>query len=264
MEIRLAHPPRLLLKPSIVCAVFIVCSCTLKTNSEHTPDTDFSRLEAVVTSVDGALDSLSPNAYMGDCPLAFEQSCERSTQILHFNGCQPLQGHHYFGQVRLAYEDGNCALDINEQVLRTHSLSIEDSHGGELKTEGGIKLTRREVSRWELVIEGVKKSLNNRGKQLTSVSVQSNQPVEITGSLERSLRVLNGGVVAALDNNNKNTSAYRFKDLRYVANCCHPVRGIVEILNSDGTRARAEFKGCGEGTFVSRQKKTPFLLTYCE
>jgi hypothetical protein len=265
----------------LLCAVFFLSSCTVTKENDGSIDQDLALFEAAITSVDGALDSLSPSPFMNDCPLTINQECRssgnNSGQTLNYNGCEPLAGLHYFGQVRLAFEGSNCALDIGETVLRTHTLSVQNLRGGAIQTTtnratnyreqtvgGGTALTRTSVSNWSLEIGGVNKVFKRNNAQITSISVQTTEPVEITGMLERRLRMVNGGVVIAYDNLNQTSALYRFHNLHYEARCCHPVRGSVKIAKLDGTHAEVEFHGCGQGTMVRGIKQTAVTLTYCE
>ncbi len=270
-------PTRPRRKALLLSAMFVLSSCTVTKENNVLVDRDLALFEAAMTTVDSALDSLSPNPHMNNCPLAINQECRSASQVLYYNGCEPLSGLHYFGQVRLAFEGGNCALDIGETVLRTHTLRVQSLRGGAVQTTtdhamnyrdktvgGGIVLTRKAVSNWSLEIGGVNKTLKRNNVAVTSIAVQTDEPVEISGMLERRLRMVNNGVVVAYDNINQTSASYRFHNLRYEARCCHPVRGSVEIANLDGSHSEVEFHGCGQGTMVRGIKQTPVTLSYCE
>jgi hypothetical protein len=223
---------------------------------------------------------LGQKAYAAACARAFFSSCDSGIKSAIYNACE-ISGTAYSitGQVSLTYSNASCALaNDGDYVNRTFDLDISGPRGGVVSHSsanasdyrgtsygGGGQLTKTS-SGWEIDVLGRHSAMTFRNRNLYNVSVRTLSPINITGSLSRTARVVSGGQLEVNHNLAEFTAVFTPTDLAWNGSCCHPVSGSIAV-NYSGSKtgsATVTFNGCGSASIDEDGQQRTIEFSYCE
>jgi hypothetical protein len=224
---------------------------------------------------------LLEKAYASGCQRAVFQSCMSSSKQATYSQCEvPGTSFQLNGSVQLSYSDAACGLSsTGNTVTRTYNTTYSGPRGGQLtfssalqsdykgnSYSGGGRITRT-AGGWNIDVLGKHKSFQWRGNTLYSVSMRTLAPHQITGSLSRSSRVLDGGTLEVNHNIAQFTVLVQPQNVQWTNSCCHPVSGSLN-LNFSGSKtgtATLNFSSqCGLASLVESGQTKEIQLSYCE
>jgi hypothetical protein len=220
-------------------------------------------------------------AYADDCTRAINAACVSGDKSATFNACDvPGTRRTFSGSVDLKFSDPACSMAVNgNTVTRTYGLSMIGARDGvyTLKSDtetdylgasygGGGRLTKT-VAGWDMDILGRHASFSRNSHELINISVRTLSPVSISGGLNRSSRVVNGGSIQVNHNLAGFTAVFSPSNLAWSANCCHPVSGTLNVVYSGSKTGNATvtFNGCGTANVANAGgASSAIALSYCE
>jgi hypothetical protein len=163
-------------------------------------------------------------------------------------------------------------------VTRTYNLEISGPRGGKINHSsdnrsdyrgtsygGGGRLVKTAAG-WDLSVLGRNSVLSFRGKNIFDVSVRTITPMNITGSLSRAGRVVNGGQLEVNHNLAGFTSVITPTNLQWSNTCCHPISGSLAVTYSGSKTGSAtvSFHGCGSASVNQGGQTSVIQMSYCE
>jgi hypothetical protein len=216
-------------------------------------------------------DQILPKAYAASCLRAFDQSCNAGSKVFSTASCDLPRGFKFSGRVQMAYNNVSCSMSsTGDQVTRTYDYDISGPYGGAVlavtSDGGGGRLTKT-AGGWTAEVLGQHKVLTWRGQQILNLNISTPQPLEITGSLNRSARVVNSGSFQVVHNLAGFTALYEPHNLAYTNACCHPVSGSLDVSYSGSITGGGTitFNSCGSATLVrDNGAEQEIALNYCE
>lgn len=288
---------------SLIAVSLLACNKKAATESDdNSVDSVTAMAESAVTMVSGMADEQSNSsfamlprsespllinlllqqAYASNCQRAVLASCNNGVRSESYDDCAIAGTQASLdGQITLTYSSSVCSMITDgDTVTRSYEMQINGPRGGVLTSSsaqkadyrgasytygGGGRLTKT-ASGFDLEVLGKHNSLNYRGLELFNVSVRTISPIAITGGLNRSQRVANGGSLEINHNKAGYTALWSFSDVRWSNTCCHPVSGNVNIVFS-GTKtgqATLTFDGCGSGHVTQDGQSQQVGFSYCE
>lgn len=228
-----------------------------------------------------AKNEIWPEAWAAACGRAVSSSCNAGTKEEIYNNCSlPFSFLTMNGLVTLAYSNSSCDMsNPGDSVERTFEVDIYGLLGGNLNITsanhidyrgntigGGGRLTKIGGSSWEIEVLGKRKRFVRRGRELMDVSVRTLAPLNVTGSLSRVSRVVDGGAFEVIHNKAQFTATYQPSNLAWSNACCHPVSGTLNV-NYSGSIAGSgsiTFNGCGSATLTKDGLSRDVSFNYCE
>jgi|GEM_PF-752348 len=214
------------------------------------------------------------------CYRASLSSCLAGLKSAEYNQCSVLGTLRSMnGSVQLTYSNSGCTmLQAGDSVSRTYNVAISGSRGGVVSltsaekadyrgtSYGGGGSIQKTLTGFQLNILGRHSSFQRNGKTLSDVSVRTLQPVEVTGSLNRDNRVINGGQLEVNHNLKGFTSLLVANNVQWNSQCCHPIAGEMSITYSGSKTGTATvtFNGCGTATLNQDGQQQSIALSYCE
>jgi len=214
------------------------------------------------------------------CGRAIFAGCSSGVREATYNSCQPGGSRATLnGFVRLSYSQAGCTLaTTGDSVVRSYQMNFTGPHGGVATVTsavssdyqgqsygGGGRLTKTALGHSAEIL-GKHISVSVGSRALYNVSVHTTSPVGITGSLGRSNRLVDGGLLEVNHNLRGFTASIQPHGLQWVSGCCYPVSGSLEIQYS-GSRtgsATITFNGCGSAQRVANGAERDLNLNYCE
>lgn len=217
------------------------------------------------------------------CQRLVTQPCSNSIRYLEYNGCS-VGNKTMTGAVSLTYSSASCNLSSDNDVVTktTNNVTLTGPYGGSIITtssnngspdylsrlyQGGSSLKRNSLSNFSLTILGEHSGLLVNNSVRASVSVKTNSDVIITNGLSRGNRQLDSGAVEINHNIAKFSMVLVPTNVRYQANCCHPVSGNIRATFSGAKTGSLNytFAGCGSGTVTSESTGATagFVLSNC-
>jgi hypothetical protein len=227
------------------------------------------------------MDILAPKAYAANCSRAFFQGCSSGVKSISYDGCEiPGTSKLLDGEVALTYTDSTCSLANNgESVTRTYDIQMSGIRGGvigyssaiqkdyrEEEYGGGGRITRT-PSGWEIDILGRHAQLTFRNREIYNTSIRTLSPVEVTGSLSRTSRLINGGQIEVSHNKAEFTATMTPNNLQWTGSCCHPTSGTLDVVYSGNITGQAIVtfgSVCGQATVDKDGQSKSIQLSYCE
>jgi hypothetical protein len=223
---------------------------------------------------------LGEKAYADNCTRAIFQSCVSGVKTTDFDSCQ-IAGtlRSITGNVTLSFSDSGCSMaSVGNSVNRTYDLDISGPRGGVVSitsatnadyngnSYGGGGVLEKTSGGWEIEILGRHSALSKNGRQFFNISTRTLSNVQITGSLDRSNRVVNSGQIEVNHNLAKFTALFQPNNLTWTSSCCHPVSGSLGVTYSGSKTGTATvtFNGCGTAELDEDGQKTDLTLSYCE
>ena len=228
---------------------------------------------------------LAPSAQAagGVCRRAIFEGCSNGVKSIEYDSCSVgFSGYTITGNVTLTFSNSTCSLSAaGDSVLRTNRATITGPRGASIQNSsadrvsgvdgssigGGTRLSRT-ASGWTIDVLGQHKIATGRaGRQLFDVSVKTVAPLQITGSLARSNRLVSSGQVDVHHNLAKFKASFVPTNLQYSNSCCHPVSGTLGVtysgsINGSGT---VTFNGCGSATLArANGSSSTISLSHCE
>jgi len=215
-------------------------------------------------------EQILPSAYAASCLRAFDQACNNGVKLFSTASCDLPRGWKFSGRVQLAYNSVNCSMsNTGDQVTRTYDYDISGPYGGmvlAVTSDGGGGRLTKTAAGWTAEILGKHKVLTWRGQQKMNLNISTPAPINITGSLQRNGRVVDGGSYQVIHNLAGFTALYEPHNLTYTGACCHPISGSLDVtytgsINGSGS---VTFNGCGSATVVRNGQSQDVELNYCE
>lgn len=223
---------------------------------------------------------LLPEAWAANCSRAVSEPCVNGVRTTTYSNCQvPFTNVTVSGLVTLAYSDAACSMQNNgDQVERTEEVSINGPYSGTLKIStaqhtdyrgvslgGGGRLIKT-VGGWSLEVLGKNSSYIRRSRELLNISTRTIAPLNVTGTLSRASRVVDGGSFEVIHNKAKFVATYTPHNLAWNSACCHPVSGTLDVaysgsLNGSGV---VTFNGCGTADLEKDGLSQQISINYCE
>ena len=215
-------------------------------------------------------EQILPKAYAVSCARAFDQACNNGVKQIAFASCDLPRGFKFSGRIQMDYNTTSCSMsNTGDQVVRTFDYDISGPYGGAVlavtSDGGGGRLTKTAPG-WTAEILGKHKVLTFRGKQKMNLNISTPSPINITGSLQRNGRVVDGGSYQVVNNLAGFTALYEPHNLTYTSACCHPISGTLNVTFTGlviGTGS-VTFNGCGSATLNRNGVDQEIELNYCE
>lgn len=218
----------------------------------------------------------------GGCGRAVFQACVNGVKSIEYDSCE-INGTRFVldGSVNLTYSDLSCALSATgDSVTRTFRTKITGPRGGSVEhfsserdvrlangpVGGGGKLTKSATG-WSVDVLGhhAVGTLPN-GRPLFDVSLKTAAPLQVSGSLARAGRIVDGGQLDVYHNLAGFKASFVPSQLQYSNTCCHPVSGSLSITYTGSITGSAvvTFNGCGDASLNRAGSVRRFLLSYCQ
>lgn len=213
------------------------------------------------------------------CDRAIFQACSLGVREATYNSCSPGgRTASLNGYVRLTYSQSNCSFNAGDSVIRSYDLELAGPRGGVATVSsavqadyrgtsygGGGKLTRT-AGGYDVDVLGKHIVLNFRGRPLYNVSVRTLSPIGLTGTLNRSNRLADGGQLEVNHNLAGFTALFQPHNLQWTSGCCHPVSGTLDVqwAGSKTGSAQVTFNSCGSASYSDGVQSNDLTLSYCE
>jgi hypothetical protein len=236
---------------------------------------DFVAQSTLTLPVENLLDWISnplrvPEAWaIGSCTgRSFKSSCVDGKREAVYSDCRIAKTPYTLkGLVSLAYNtaaiaDG-CELDdTNDALTRTTDITRTGSFGGTTRTtsenrttwdgaivSGGATLLKTDTG-FSLSQAGFHRiRVGSRGKTIYDLTIQTINPLQISGSLSRSTRTITSGSARVFHNLPKFTTTFSVANLTFSADCCYPKGGTITATRTGSNEvSTATFTACGQGT----------------
>lgn len=219
-------------------------------------------------------------AWAESCARAYWQTCNNGLKAVTYHGCS-VNGtaRTLSGSVQLSYSHMSCSLTNNgDSVTRTYDLDIAGPRGGVISHQsavasdyrganygGGGRLTKTNAG-WDLEILGRHTQLSFRDHEIFNISVRTLAPLQVSGALSRSGRMISSGQLEVNHNLSGFTSVLTPANLQWTASCCHPTSGSLSIVYSGAKSGSATvtFQGCGAATVDEGGQSKQIELSYCD
>jgi hypothetical protein len=288
----------------LLTAFTVACKNQEETNSvafDETTQLMESATESVQATIedhtDGAYSFYNPNRYErfvkpvlnevlpeavanSSCLRPAASSCNSGVKEAIYNNCAlGSSGATYSGEAALSYSDSSCQLlSSGDHVTRTYDISFTGRRGllvvnftsdagqnylGETHVGGG-RLTKTNAG-WEIDVLGRNQSVVFNGRQVADHSIKTTSPIQVTGSLSRAGRVIDGGELVVSHNLAQYKAIFTPNNLQYSGTCCHPVSGSLSV-QYEGSRtgsATLTFNGCGSAQYQKDNLIKDITLSYC-
>jgi len=183
------------------------------------------------------------------------------------------------GFVKLEYNNATCSmLEDGNEVNRTYLVALDHVRRGSLLltttpttnylgdelSGGGTLLNTAEG--WQIEVLGNNRKFIDRfGRLRADVSVQTENPIEVTGTLSKKDRTVNGGALLVHHNKAKFTVAYTPEDLHWQEGCKCPVSGAlnIEYSGSKNGTGKITFPECGVAIISRNDGEKTVKLRAC-
>ncbi|MFN8846796.1 MAG: hypothetical protein ACK5W9_08095 [Bdellovibrionales bacterium] len=219
-------------------------------------------------------------AWASSCVRPIYSSCSNSARSQTYSSCQVgSTSLTMSGTASLSYSNSMCSLaSLGSSVTRAYNVTFSGVRGGSLNISsqsatdykgnsygGGGRLTTQSGG-WTAEILGKHKALSIKGVTVAQVSLRTLSPVNITGSLSRVSRVVNGGQIEVNYNRAQATAVIVPSNLQWSNTCCHPTSGTLAATWS-GSRTGSSsitFTSCGQALVNENGQERNIELSYCE
>lgn len=217
---------------------------------------------------------------------AYRQACvtdgDTSTKTAVFDGCLlPYTRLQATGEIQLQYNNDSCSMsETGNQVERTYRYSLQRRHGGSANftseensnylgdSFGGGELLTKTESGFELEILGRHVEAEGRLQKVKAdVSVKTDVPIVIEGTLRRSSRLVVSGTTSVHHNIAEFTATYTAKNLQWNDSCACPISGSLDVkfTGSIEREGAIEFNGCNSQELdePKKRRRLPIRLRNC-
>ena len=226
------------------------------------------------------MDFVINQAWAASCVRPIFSSCSGSVRSQTYSSCNVGSTNLTMsGSASLTYSNSMCSLaTVGSTVTRAYNVTLSGVRGGQLNISssiatdykgnsygGGGRITTQ-AGGWTAEILGKHKSLSINGLDVAKISMRTLSPVNITGSLSRVSRLVNGGQIEVNYNRAEATAVIVPSNIQWSNTCCHPISGSLGATWSGSKTGTSSitFTGCGQAVVNENGQERNIELSYCE